>query len=111
MRNKSGYVFEDNGKWYARLSFKDSTGKTINIKRTANSKSEAKALLKQLTRIVDDEGEKVVQYWKLTFNDLADYCEKNYAIPAKYVEGQKIEGLRELTSIKYYLKCYQVMRV
>jgi hypothetical protein len=78
-KDRTGYIFEENGKWFARITITDKTGKRRNIKRTAKTKSEAKEKLKQLNHQIEDEGEKTVSISKLTFNDLADYYESHYA--------------------------------
>lgn len=107
MKDRKGYVFEGNGKWYARITLTDSTGKRRNIKRTAKSKNDAKEILKQLTRQLEDEGAKVFDALQMTFYDLAAYYELHYAKPAKIVENQKIEGLRALDGVKGYLVFYK----
>jgi hypothetical protein len=45
--SKRGYVFKDQrgGKWYARLTFVDNTGKRREIKKTAETKGLARKLL------------------------------------------------------------------
>ncbi|NJM53170.1 MAG: site-specific integrase [Blastocatellia bacterium] len=106
-KENKGYVFEENGKWYARTTVRDENGKRRNIKRTAKSKAEAKELLKQIIRQLDDEGTQAIETWSLTFNDLANYCEKHYAIPAKIVENTKIEGLRDLRRVKTLIGVYR----
>lgn len=107
MKQRQGYVFSDNGKWYARVTITDSSGTRRNIKRTAKDKPSAKELLKQLIRQLEDEGEKVINSWQMSFNDLADYYATHYAIPARIVDGRKVEGLRDLDSITYYLRVYR----
>ncbi len=100
MKESKGYVFESNGKWFARITIADPiTGKRRNIKRTAYSKPAANELLKQIASQLNSEGSKVVESLSMTFNDLADYYETYYAIPAKVVDNQKIEGLRDYKRI------------
>lgn len=82
MKENKGYVFEEKGKWFCRITFTDSKGKRRNIKRTAKTKTEAKELLKRINREFDDEGEKVIEIWRMTFGDLADYYETHYLKPA-----------------------------
>lgn len=109
MKERKGYVFRDrlSGKWFARLTISDSSGKRRNIKRTAKDKPTARELLKQIVRQLEDEGEKVIKSWQVTFSDLADHYEKNYAIPALFVGNQKIEGLRDLESVRHYVVTYR----
>jgi len=104
MKERKGYVFETRGKWCARITILDPlTGKRKDIKRTAESKATAKALLRQLSSELNIEGVKAVDSLQMTFNDLADYYETNYAIPAKVVENQKIEGLRDYKRIQSFI--------
>jgi integrase len=103
MKERKGYVFESNGKWFARITLTDNTGKRRNIKHTAQSKSDAKDLLKRIIRQLDDEGAKIIDSWTMTFNDLADYYEANYAKSAVFVNNQKVEGLRALERVKIAL--------
>jgi integrase len=104
MREKKGYIFEENGKFYARVTFTDSKGIKRNVKRTAKSKSKAEALLKKLINQIEAEGEKGLEAEKMTFNDLCNYYEKHYAKPAKFIDNRKVEGLRDLGRVKGFLK-------
>jgi integrase len=107
MRERKGYIFEDRGKWFARITVTDSTGKRRNIKRTADSKAEAKNLLKQIVRRLDDEGPQIVDSLNLGFNDLADYYESHYAIPARISDGQKVAGLRGYKIVRQYISVHR----
>lgn len=104
-KDKTGYVFQDKKSkaWYARVTFTDSTGQKRNVKRTAKSKSDAKELLKTITRQLDDEGEKAIQTAQLTFKDLANHYEKHYVKEAEYVNGKKVSGLRDVDRAKRLL--------
>lgn len=108
MKERKGYVFEQGGKWYARITLTDSTGKRRNVKRTANSKPAAKELLKQLSLQLDTEGVEVIESLQMTFNDLADYYRNNYAIPAKIIENQRIEGMRDFRRIVGFVQRFCV---
>jgi integrase len=108
MKERKGYVSKDkNGKWFCRITATDKAGKRRDIKRTANSKTEAREILKQIARRLDDEGTKIVDSLNLTFNDLADYYESNYAIPARIVEGQKVAGLRGFQIVRQYVAVHR----
>jgi integrase len=108
MKENKGYVFEENGKFYARITFTDSKGIKRNVKRTAKTKSEANSLLRKLTNQIEAEGEKGLEAEKLTFNDLCDYYEKHYAKPAQFVDNRKIEGLRDFGRVKGFLKQFRL---
>ncbi|HST54262.1 MAG TPA: hypothetical protein VLJ61_19810, partial [Pyrinomonadaceae bacterium] len=105
MRQRKGYVLYDpeRKEWIARTSVTDDNGKRRYVKRRAKSKTDAEAKLKSLLRQIDDEGSKVVDFNRLTFNDLADHYEKHYLKPAEYVEGRKIAGLRDTVHPQGYL--------
>jgi integrase len=106
-KETNGYIFENNGKWYARITYRDASGTRRNVKRTAASKKDASLVLKELKKKLETQGKSIFDKEKLTFSHLADYYEQNYVIPAKIVNGQKIEGLRSLKTAKYYLSLYR----
>lgn len=101
---RTGYVFQDkNGKWYARTTFTDRTGKRRNIKKTAKDKADAKATLRTIIRQIEDEGEKYIDGSRMTFNELADHYETHYLKEAEYVDERKISGLRDVARAKGFL--------
>lgn len=107
-KERCGYTFQDkDGRWYARVTFTDKNGRRRNVKRRAENRSKAKDVLRQLTRSLDDHGENALIYERMTFNELADYYEERYAIPAQYVDGRKIAGLR---SCRTALQQLEVLR-
>lgn len=95
MKDRSGYVFEENGKWYARVTLRGSFGKRKNIKRTAKSKSDAKRLLRHLLVEIEKNGLKSLESAKLTFNDLAEYYKLHYVKEPEYLNDRKVSGLRD----------------
>ncbi|MDQ1592883.1 MAG: hypothetical protein QOG71_3510 [Pyrinomonadaceae bacterium] len=95
--HKGGYTYQDEkGAWWARITIKDESGKRRNLKRRAKDKTEAKQILRKLTRQLDDEGEKVITADQVTFDQLADYYAKRYLKPAEYRDERKTSGLRSL---------------
>jgi len=107
-KDRSGYVYQDKqSNWYARTTITDTGGKRRNVKRRAKDKSDAKEILKAVLRQIDDEGEKVIDFSKLTFNDLASFYEKRYLHEAIYVDGQKVSGLRDVQRPKEFLKHFR----
>ena len=107
MKTRKGYIFENNGKWFARITLTDNTGKRRNIKRTAKTKSDAGKLLKQIIRQLDDEGAKIIDSWSMTFNDLIDYYQINYLQPAVFLDNQKVVGLRALDRVELSVAYFQ----
>jgi hypothetical protein len=49
-KDRSGYLFEKDGRWYARLTFTNERGRRKDIKRLAGNKTEAKKLFTSLLR-------------------------------------------------------------
>lgn len=93
-RERKGYTYQEEGRWYARLTHTDERGKRRNIKRRAETKTHAKEILKQLQREIEDHGGQSLDSAQMTFKELADYYEKTYLIPPEYVDGRKVAGLR-----------------
>src|SRR5687768_9214371 len=94
-KERSGYVFEEQGKWYARLTYTDGNGKRRNVKRRAESKAHAKTTLKQLLGEFEESGGKSIDASRMTFNDFADFYADHYVQPARFVNGRKAEGLKD----------------
>lgn len=106
-KERNGYIGEENGKWFARITFTDSNGKRKNLKRITKNESEAKTTLNKLLRKIDDEGEQGLEGEKITFNALADYYEKHFCQPAKYSNNRRISGLRDVGRAKGVLKHFR----
>jgi integrase len=106
---RTGYVYHDKREncWYARVTITDGNGKRRNLKKRAKDKAEGKEILKSLTRQVEDEGVKIADFSKLTFNDLADFYERRYLHQALYVDGRKVSGLRDVERPKDLLKHFR----
>jgi integrase len=98
-----GYVFKDRttGKWYARLTITDTRGKRRNIKKTAGTKGEARALLAQLVNDLEERGTEAIEIDRLTFADLASAYSDFKVKPAEYRGDQKISGLRSVRTVRY----------
>lgn len=109
MRHRSGYVYYDEKEacWIARTTVTDESGKRRNVKRRAENKSAAREKLKVLLREIDDEGARVIDVARLTFNDLADFYEKNYLKPAEFVDGRKVAGLRDWKHVRAFVGIFK----
>jgi integrase len=103
---RNGYVYYDKREksWYARVTVTDGNGKRRNLKKRAKDKAEAKEVLKILTRQLEDEGSKIADFSKLTFNDLADFYDRRYLKEAVYADGRKVSGLRDVSRPRELLK-------
>src|SRR5262249_30880292 len=99
-------VFQRNDRsWWARVVFTDpDTGLRRERVRRAINKTDAKAKRKDLLRDLEDHGPKLLDAYNMTFKDLADFYGKSYLVPAQYVDGRKIAGLRSLKTPKMFLR-------
>ncbi len=92
------------GKIYARVTYTDQLGKIREVWRKAETRTEAKELIKQILRTLDDYGEKTIQAEYMTFKNLADYFIKTYLTPPEYINAQKVAGLRSYKTVLFQLK-------
>lgn len=100
-RPRAGYIAKDKktGKWIARVTYTDQTGRRKNVTRKLDDKSEArKALKKLLSKLEDVEASGGTFNDKTTFTQLADKYQETYLVPAKYVGDKKVSGLRSYKS-------------
>lgn len=74
------------GKHCARIRFEADNGKTREILRTAESKSEAKTKLAQLEVEILEKGTARLEAGKVTFRQLAHYVKNRFYVPATYSE-------------------------
>lgn len=109
MRARTGQVFQSKktGKWIARVCYKNSNGKRTAIQRTAESKTDARKIVKQLIAKLDSGGRRTIEMDKLTFRHLVDYYEAHYVKPAKFIDNRKVEGMRNLGRVKGFLKLFR----
>lgn len=109
MRERTGQVLFNKklNHWVARVGYTNSNGKRTAVQRKAGNKVEAKAIVKELIGKLANGGREIIEIEKLSFNDLANYYEKHYAKPAKFVDNRKVEGLRNLKRVKGFLKIFR----
>jgi integrase len=92
------------GKWVIRIQyFDDIKGKYNFMERHAEKKSDA---LDECNRLIDDIKKSHGQSQsgeRMTFNQLADLCEKHFYTPAVIVEGRKVAGVRSTNTAKTQL--------
>jgi hypothetical protein len=85
--------------WWARLIYVDeATGKRRDRQRRAASYADAKELAELLTKEFDQSAGRSIDAEKLTFDELAAYCEKHYYKAAEYHDERKVAGLRGLAT-------------
>lgn len=81
------------GLW-ARVSYKDETGRQRVIQRKVASRTEGKALLKQLLREVEEDGARVFDGARLTFGKLAEIYTEHKLQPPEYKGETRVSGIR-----------------
>src|SRR5437016_2886409 len=99
-RVRKGTTVKRDGVLYARVQWTDETGKRRQKEKRATSLSHAHTLIEQMKREMDDYGPQSLENDRMTFAQLADYYDKNYLIPAEYVDGRKVRGRRSLATPK-----------
>ncbi len=95
-RERKGSIIERNGKLYARVRFKDENGKQRDLWRAAADRKQARLLIKQLLKEVENSTPQQLDALNMTFAELADYFTKNYLHAAVYVGDRKVSGVRSL---------------
>lgn len=115
-RDRTGSVYKDaTGALYGRITWTDSTGKRRQRKRKAVSgtRREARRHAKEMLDELEEQGdERSLDGASLTFKQLADYYEREYAVEASYDKhGVKKGGLRsyrdairKLSTLRDYFK-------
>jgi integrase len=109
MRERTGEIFQNKqtDKWIARVGYTKPNGRRTAIQQTADSKANAKRLLKGLLKRIESSDSTSLEVEKITFNDLIAYYNSNYVKAARYVDDRKIEGLRDVIRVKGFLKQFE----
>ena len=85
---------ERDGKLYARVVFTDETGKRREKQTRVANKKEAREILKQMLRDLEDFNSSILSSSAMLFKDLADHVIANYFKEAEYRNNIKISGHR-----------------
>lgn len=103
MKSRTGYVFKKGKFWVARITFTvPETGKRRNIRRFADTKSEAQELLQGLRQAHKDHGGQTFDGDKMTVADLIERYAKAKLKPAEYKGDRKISGLRSHSTVRQH---------
>jgi integrase len=106
-KRRTGYVFKDSGKWYARFTYVDGTGKRRNVKWKvdwARNQTEAEEELLDVLREFEDRGERALNGNRMIFRELAKIYKARKLIPAEYVCERKVSGLRSWKTPRTFLR-------
>ena len=94
-KERTGYTYQDNnGRWYARITFTNEQGIRRDIKRSAKDEKAAGKTLKSLVRELEDNGERSLENANMNFAELEEHYIKNYLHEAVYVGEMKVSGVR-----------------
>lgn len=104
MRERKGSVKVKNGKFYAVIRWTDHNGRKRETMRRAQTRAEARRLIRELLAALEQRGETGIRPECKTFADLANWFESNDAIPAQYSGGRKIAGRRAVEDVRLILK-------
>ncbi len=97
-KRKSG---KSKDKWIVRIEYLDElSGKTKYIERQADRKGEAANLRNKLIDGVRKSHGQIRTGERMTFNQLADICERTFYKPAEIAQGRKVAGIRSIHSVK-----------
>jgi integrase len=97
-KRKSG---KSKDKWIVRIEYLDElTGKKKYIERQADRKGDAADLRNKLINDVRKSHGQMQTGERMTFNQLADICEKIFYKQAEIVDGRKVAGIRSVDSVK-----------
>jgi integrase len=95
-RERKGTITKRDGKLYARVQFKDETGKRRDLWRRAENGTHARQLIRELLREIENSTAVALDAANMTFENLAAFFEKHHLQPAQYVDGRKVSGVRSL---------------
>jgi integrase len=106
-KRRTGYVWKESGNWYARFTYTDGSGKRRNVKwRVSDALNQTEAE-DDLIRVLDeyeDRGERALEGNRMIFRDLAKIYKEHKLIPAEYVNGRKVAGLRSWKTPQAFLR-------
>jgi integrase len=106
MKSRTGYLFYDESRkrWVGRVTFPDpTTGQRRYRKCYAPTKTEARIKLEKLRGKIEKQGTKVVANERTTFAQLADEFRSKKLIPAVFVNGNKVAGMKNHYTPGIYL--------
>lgn len=93
-RGENGIKQLEDGIWQVRVTYTESSGKRRVFKRQAETITDAKRLRKLFLKELENTGENVLDGDRITFGKLAAIYREKKVIPAQYVNGRKVAGLR-----------------
>lgn len=99
-RVQKRYWKEIKGHLYARLQYKNQTGKWKEKLRPISDKRIAIRVVEEMRRDLEQHGQELFTSDKLTFEQLVSEYESIKLVKAKYTNGIKISGRRSLSPVR-----------
>ncbi|MBD0369772.1 MAG: tyrosine-type recombinase/integrase [Pyrinomonadaceae bacterium] len=103
-RERKGSIVTKDGKLYARVRFKDENGKARDIWKKADSRTDARKIIRQILREIEALTPKQLDAANMTFAELASHYLEYYLQPAVYVGDKKVSGVRSLVTARTVVK-------
>jgi integrase len=114
-RQRTGTIFKDKGKFYARLTYTGADGKRHDLTRRAVDRADAKRIIKELIEGLETKGEKSIEASRATFHDLAERYSAVKVKPAEYRDDRKIAGMRDHATVAGHVRtlveCFGSMKL
>ncbi|HXG83369.1 MAG TPA: phage integrase SAM-like domain-containing protein [Pyrinomonadaceae bacterium] len=85
---------------YSRVIIPQPGGKNKQIVRRADNATHAQQIADELRAEYAERGESYLTGRNMTFDNLADWYEKEFLVAPRYVNGQKVAGLRTFENEK-----------
>lgn len=98
-----GVVVKD-GRWYVRVRYREEGQRHAAWRECAKNATDARDVRKALLQELHTHGTRSLRQSQRTWASLATYYETEYLIPARYVDGKKVAGRRNLRNPKSQLK-------
>lgn len=95
-RERKGSIVKKSGKLYARIRFKDESGKSRDLWRKTENRTHARQIIRELLKEIENSTPTTLDAAQMTFDTLADRFIKEFLKPAVYVQGRKVEGVRSV---------------
>jgi hypothetical protein len=104
-RTRQGSVLKrKDGSIWARITYIGSDGKRRDLQRRAESRTQAREIIKKLLRELDDVGDRGLEGDRMTFRQLAAEYEERKLFAAEYHGERKVAGLRSWKSAQGFLQ-------
>ncbi|MEQ1762306.1 MAG: site-specific integrase [Pyrinomonadaceae bacterium] len=103
-RSATKYWKEINGVLYARLQYRDESGKPRDKYRKITDKRKAAQAVSEMRRDLELHGEEILNAEKLTFAELLEKYSSTELVEATFQAGVKIGGRRSLGAAKSAVK-------